>query len=117
MRKIRLPEARRRKGFSQEYVAKKLNMDTACYNRRERGLTKISSTEWQKLSEILEISVEEIKDVESPIMVTSLDEHGTEVQLFSIPKEFVDNRTRYIRLLEDRVLDLENQIFELKSKN
>lgn len=117
MKKVRLYEARNKKGYSQEYMAQQLSMDTASYHRREKGMTKISSREWLKLAQILELPMEEIQDRESPILVTSTDISGNKDVVFTIPREFIDNRTRYIKLLEDKILTLENQLFELKENS
>ena len=97
-------------------MAQQLSMDTSCYNRREKGLTRISTNEWLKLSKILEQNVDDIKDFDPPVLITEINDEQIEITSFKIPKEFIDNRTRYIKLLEDKVLDLENQVFELKQK-
>ena len=60
MEKIKLLEARKARGFSQNYMAEKLFMDISSYCRRETGQIKIHITEWEKLSKILGVPVSEI---------------------------------------------------------
>ena len=60
MEKNKLLEARKLKGFSQEYVAEKLHIDGSSYSRREKGQIKIHITEWEKLAKILEVPLHEI---------------------------------------------------------
>ena len=45
MEKIKLTEARKRKGFSQSHIAEQLCMDVSNYNRREKGQAKITAKE------------------------------------------------------------------------
>lgn len=47
MEKQKLISARKKRGFSQEHIAKQLHMDVSNYNRREKGLVKITNTEWE----------------------------------------------------------------------
>jgi DNA-binding XRE family transcriptional regulator len=60
MEKIKLIEARKNKGYSQEYMAIQLGLDESTYCRRERGQIKITPEEWKKLCVILGVSIEEI---------------------------------------------------------
>jgi len=64
MEKNKLFEARKSKGLSQLQIAQKLNMDHSSYQRREKGQIKIHITEWEKLSKILEVPLEEIFESE-----------------------------------------------------
>ena len=68
--KYRLIEARNRTGYSQEYMSNVLVMDISSYSRRENGQVKISGKEWQKMSDILEVPLEDIyESEESMIMI------------------------------------------------
>ena len=60
MIKYRLIEIRRKRGYSQEYVASVLGTSISGYSRRERGHIKIPNQEWQKLAEILRVRLEKI---------------------------------------------------------
>lgn len=48
----KLLELRKEKGFTQEYVAKLLNITQAAYNRYEKGLRQISAEDIFKLAKI-----------------------------------------------------------------
>ena len=58
--KKNLIENRKRLGYSQEYVASILDIETSSYSRKENGKIKITSKEWQKLAELLEVPYEDI---------------------------------------------------------
>lgn len=47
---------RKKKGYSQEYMAKKLNIAQNNYGKMERGLTQLTYEKIQKIADILEIS-------------------------------------------------------------
>ncbi len=48
------------KGYTQEYMAEKIGIDTVNYGRIERGQTKITMDRFFKICEILEISPSEL---------------------------------------------------------
>ena len=54
----RLQEARKKKGFSQEYIAKELNTKAPVIGRYERDEMKPSIEVATKLSELLEVSLD-----------------------------------------------------------
>lgn len=60
MEKIKLIEARKNKGYSQEYMASELCLAESSYCRKEKGQLKITLEEWKKFSELLGVSVEDI---------------------------------------------------------
>lgn len=60
MIKQKLIDRRVYKGYTQKEVADMLCINVANYNRREKGLTKISNLQWQKLATFLEIPISEI---------------------------------------------------------
>ena len=64
MEKRKLFETRMKKGFSQLNVADELGIDESNYCRREKGLAKISIGEWEKLSQILNVAIEDIYESE-----------------------------------------------------
>ncbi|MEA3452160.1 MAG: helix-turn-helix transcriptional regulator [Bacteroidota bacterium] len=53
-KKIRV--IRQSKGYTQDYIANKLNLDTVNYGRIERGQSKLTVDRLIKLCEILEVS-------------------------------------------------------------
>ncbi len=58
--KIRI--IRTSKGYTQEYIAEKLNIDPVNYGRIERGLSKLTIERFLKIAEILEINPSELLD-------------------------------------------------------
>ena len=57
----RLHDERKRKGFSQEYMAKAMGWkDRGVYAKRENGIVNISANELIRMAEILGYSKEEI---------------------------------------------------------
>jgi transcriptional regulator with XRE-family HTH domain len=100
MEKTKLFEARDKKGFSQQYIAKHLCMDVSNYNKREKGKAKISLNEWKKLAKILEVPVEEIYESEESTFIICKDQsvginHGTN-NVYTIPAYFLENQKNYI---------------------
>jgi transcriptional regulator with XRE-family HTH domain len=51
---------RQAKGFTQDYVADKLNLDAANYGRIERGHAKITVERLTQLSEILQFNIADL---------------------------------------------------------
>jgi transcriptional regulator with XRE-family HTH domain len=114
MEKTKLILARSNKGLTQQQIALKLNMDVSNYNRREKGQIKISNNEWEKLSKILEVSIEEIYESEESNFFVFKDNStgnylGTN-NFYAIPEYLLENQRKYIQKLEE-----ENQI--LRNKN
>lgn len=60
MEKTKLIETRKRKNITQEYMANVLCMDVSNYNRREKGTSKISLDEWNKIAKALNVSLDEV---------------------------------------------------------
>ena len=56
---------RQSKGYTQDYVAEKLNIDPVNYGRIERGQTKLTIDRLQKLADIFEINIVEFFDEQS----------------------------------------------------
>lgn len=57
----RLQDERKRKGFSQEYMAKAMGWkDRAVYAKRENGIVNIGANELIRMAEILGYSKEEV---------------------------------------------------------
>jgi transcriptional regulator with XRE-family HTH domain len=109
MEKIKLIETRKDKGFSQKEVANMLCMDVSNYNRRENGQAKISTKEWQKLSEIMSVPIEDIfESEESQVFIFSDNATGninSKVN-YNIPLSMWENQKKYIEKLEKELEEL-----------
>lgn len=109
MRKVKLIKARKHKGFSQSQLAEQLCMDVSNYNRREKGQTKISFSEWEKLSKILEVPVEDIYENEESNFITAKDKSvstSNEILPYTAFERLLDNQQKSIAKLEEEVFYL-----------
>jgi hypothetical protein len=75
-------------------------MDVSNYNRREKGQAKITSSEWGKLANILNVSVEEIFESEEATFIMCKDQtvginHGTN-NIYTIPEFLLESQRKYI---------------------
>ncbi len=105
MEKQKLIETRKSRGYSQEQMAKHLHMDVSNYNRREKGQAKITSTEWEKLANLLNVSVEEIFESEETTFIICKDQsvginNGTN-NVYTIPEFLLESQRKYIAKLEE----------------
>ena len=107
MEKIKLIEVRKSKGYSQNQMAEELCMDVSNYNRRENGQSKISHSEWEKLSKILNVPVEEIYENEEANLFVFKDSSignylGTN-HIYSVPEYLLETQRKYITKLEEEI--------------
>ena len=114
MEKTNLIRTRKQKGFSQQYVAEHLCMDVSNYNKREKGKAKITSSDREKLSKILEVPVEEIYENEESTFIICKDQsvginHGTN-NVYTIPAYFLENQKNYITKLEEENAQLKERL-------
>ena len=107
MEKVKLIEARKAKGYSQSQMAEELCMDVSNYNRREKGQAKISHSEWEKLSDILDVSIEDIyENEESNIFVCKDNANGNYQgtnHIYSVPEYLLESQRKYIAKLEEEI--------------
>jgi transcriptional regulator with XRE-family HTH domain len=109
MEKVKLIETRKSKGFSQKLVAEKLCVDVSNYNRREKGQAKISAEEWQKLSKILEVPLEDIFEAEeSQVFIFNDQSTGNvnSVVNYTIPLSKWETQKKYIGILEKEIAEI-----------
>ena len=107
MEKYRLIEKRKAKGFTQSAIADKLCMDVSNYNRRERGQSKISLEEWEKLSDILQEPIENIYESEDSQVFICRDSSTVHYQgtnnIYSVPEYLLEVQRKYIEKLENEI--------------
>jgi len=112
MEKMKLIEARKSKGFSQAVIAERLCMDVSNYSRREKGQARISQSEWEKLSKILEVPVEDIYESDETIIFVCKDNANGNYQgtnhIYSVPEYLLESQRKYIAKLEEEVENLKN---------
>src|SRR5690606_16785519 len=113
MEKIKLIEARKQKGFSQNQMAEKLYMDVSNYNRREKGNAKISYEEWEKIALILETSIEDIYESDEGHIVifrdNSIGNYNGTNNVYTVPEHLLEIQRKYIEKLEKELEELKKQ--------
>lgn len=63
--------ARKEKGLTQKDMANKLNISQPAYSYYEKGDKPLPANQLKKVLEILDIEMEQLKDLENPIEVIS----------------------------------------------
>lgn len=105
--KFKLQGTRLKKGLSQETIADMLGMTQSNYSRKENGSSKITREEWERLSKILEVPLEEI--FESDIFIfqdNATGNYSGTNNIYSIPKhieELLETQRKYIERLEEEI--------------
>jgi transcriptional regulator with XRE-family HTH domain len=110
MKKIKLIERRKAKGFSQSKIAEKLCMDVSNYNRREGGQVKISLREWEKLADILQEPIENIYEIDDTPSFIFRGSSVVYYHNYSLLENLMETQRKYIE-------ELENVIHELSEKD
>lgn len=110
MEKVKLIEARKAKNYSQNKMAEELCMDVSNYNRREKGQSKISHPEWEKLSKILDVPIEDIYESEETTVFICKDSANGNYQgtnhIYSVPEYLLESQRKYISKLEEEIENL-----------
>jgi transcriptional regulator with XRE-family HTH domain len=118
MEKLKLIEARKQKKLSQQQMAEKLCLDVSNYNRRERGIMKIAFREWEKLSEILDVPVEDIYESEDTQVFICKDSSTVHYQgtnnIYSVPEYLLETQKKYIEKLEQEIAELTGKLLGKK---
>lgn len=109
----KLISVRKSRGYTQEQMASKIAMEQTTYSRKERGKSPINDDEWIKLAKILEVNVDDIKDVE-PIITKNenctFNDNSIGIQYISIPQEVLDTVLKYNKKLEEENKSLKEQL-------
>lgn len=106
MKKIKLSEARKNKNISQEKMASILSMNVSNYNRREKGIAKITTEQWRKIADALEVSLEEIYEADETMLSIFNDNStgGTSfLNYYHIPFSIWETQKKYTKKLEEEV--------------
>jgi transcriptional regulator with XRE-family HTH domain len=121
MEKSKLIEARNNKGLSQKQIAERLCMDVSNYNRREKGLSKIAPSEWEKIANFLEVSVEDIYENEEATFIICKD-HSVGIinginNVYTVPEFLLESQRKYIAKLEEEIASLKQQLDDESGKD
>jgi transcriptional regulator with XRE-family HTH domain len=110
MQRNKLILARKLKGITQSEISSKIAMEQTTYSRKERGKSPISDDEWNRISKVLELPVDEIRDSSDISFNNDINE-----KMISIPLSVFNILIKYNIALENEVLNLK-LIIENKSK-
>lgn len=120
MEKTKLIKTRVSKGLTQNQVANHLCMDVSNYNRKEKGKLKILPHEWEKLSGLLGVSVDEIFEPEDNNHFVFKDSAvgnyvGTN-HFYTIPEYLLENQRKYIEKIENELKEKDLLITQLQTQ-
>jgi DNA-binding XRE family transcriptional regulator len=107
MKKTKLIEARKSRGYSQEYMANKLGIDESNYCRRENGQNKMNMNDWKKASELLEYSIADIFEPdENQVFIhnenSPTTSQGNNNTIYSpVPEFILESLQKLIKKLEE----------------
>lgn len=107
MKKQKLIMHRQEKGFSQYEMAMNMNMEQSQYCRRENGTVQISKKQWESLTKILDVRLEEIYEPHDGVYISNnenvngsvrnLDNYCTHLELA------METMKKYIEKLEKEI--------------
>lgn len=105
---------RKTKGFTQKQMAAKVPMEQTTYSRKERGKSPISEEEWARIAKTLEVSVEEIKEENVPVVIKNenctFTDNAIGIQYVNIPQEVYAIVMKYNSKLEEENKQLKNEL-------
>jgi len=89
-------------------------MDVSNYNRIEKGSSHIKPDEWMKLSEILEVNLDDIYEYDGKYHIDCKDQsiainNGTQ-KVYTVPEKLLNNQQKYIEILESKIEILERKL-------
>jgi transcriptional regulator with XRE-family HTH domain len=118
MEQQKLIEIRKSKGLTQKQMALRIAMEQTTYSRKERGKSPISDEEWCRFAKTLEVTVEEIKEINNSGNSSnpknencSFDDNSIGIQYVNIPQNVFDIIIKYNAKLEE-----ENTMLKKKLK-
>lgn len=118
----KLINSRKKKGLTQQQMAVKIAMEQTTYSKKERGISPINDEEWNRFAKALDIPVDEIKEVSTPLSIknqnftfndNAINAHNN----INIPQNIFDIIIKYNAKLEEENIFLKSQIQTLKQEN
>lgn len=119
MRQEKLINMRKTRGFSQVQMAQLVAMEQTTYSRKEIGKSNITDAEWNKFAKVLNVPVEEIKDLERSLAMknNNWDFNNNAARIQYMPENVFDVIMKYNGRLEEENEHLRQEILSLKQKN
>ncbi|MFW0739755.1 helix-turn-helix transcriptional regulator [Flavobacterium sp. T12S277] len=109
MTKIKLLVKRLEQQLSQEEISDLVGMTQSTYSRKEKGITKITMSEWTKIAKVLGVEKEEIFEPINPkIKLPAIVENG----FTSNPNDIMEQ----INSLKKENFELKERLRDIESK-
>lgn len=120
MLKDKLIKTRKEKKFSQHDLAKHLNISQTQYLRKEKGDIKISDEEWERIANLMDVEVDEIKQNDDGRVFNNF-ENITKSYIgnnntYFVPEFLLENQKDYIELLKKEITQLREKISKLENQ-
>ncbi|KQK25017.1 hypothetical protein AR438_12850 [Chryseobacterium aquaticum] len=122
MLKEKLKQTRINKKFSQQDMAKHLNISQPHYLRKEKGEIEIRDEEWERMAKLLDVEVDDIKETDNEKSINQNFENitgnyvGSNNVYCNIPEYILQNQQEYIGILKKEIEDLKAKIAEIENK-
>ncbi len=124
MVKTKLIRKRNEKEFTQKDLAEYLNISQTQYSRKEKGEVEISDEEWERISKLLEIEVDEIKEedikntnnyFENTVTSSSFGNIGGTFYC-NIPEFLLESQKELVEMLKKEIRQKDAEIELLKKR-
>lgn len=119
MEQVKLSDARKSKGFTQKQIATLIAMEQTTYSKKESGKSPISNEEWERLSKILDMPVDEIKQTSNKTNPKNencvFNDQSIGIQIVSMPQNAFDMIVKYNQKLEIEIETLKQENQQLKN--
>ncbi len=125
MVKTKLIRKRNEKEFTQKDLAEYLNISQTQYSRKEKGEVEISDEEWERISKLLEINVDEIKENEEVTNINNYFENTVTSSSFgsvagnfycNIPEFLLESQKELVEMLKKEIRQKDTEIKFLKKR-
>ena len=110
---MNLKEIRVSKGFTQNQMAEKMDIEQTTYSKKERGISPINEDEWKRLSEIFETPIDVLKKALPRMQRLSRHE---QIDVIPIHKDVFFNILNKIKELSYENNDLKEAMQNLKKQ-
>jgi transcriptional regulator with XRE-family HTH domain len=125
MLKEKLKQTRIDKKFSQQDMAKHLNISQPHYLRKEKGEIEIRDEEWERIAKLLDVEVEDIKETDNEKSINQTFENVTDITnsyigshnvYCNVPEYLLATQQEYINILKKENEYLKAKITQLENK-
>lgn len=119
----KLKEIRKRKKYTQQDLATYLKISQTDYCYMEKGEKEIQDEQWMKLSQFLDVEIDDIKENFNPKSqyhnfenVSDCNYVGSNNIYCSIPEFVLENQKEYIQLLKNEIESLKGKLLINENK-